>query len=185
MNDKVGKLLIANPNVPSDNPFAKSVIYIYNDHPLKGSTGVILNKPSSTTVQEMCYDQRIAYHQTNHKVHIGGPVNPQALVLLHTDEWQSQNTVYASNTLCISSDKLMFLKLSQGDEPAYWRMFVGYSGWAPKQLDMELTGQAPYDKLSRWLTAEANDDIIFGYDGVDQWNKALELCSQQTVDQWF
>lgn len=178
MNDRVGKLLIANPNVPPNSPFGNSVIYMYSDHPLKGSTGVILNKQSNTTVQEMCYDQRIAYHQTSHKVHIGGPVNPQAMVLLHSDEWQSQNTVYAGNQLSISSDKLMFLKLSQGDEPAYWRMFVGYSGWAPQQLDMEIKGK-------QWLTAEANDDIIFEYDGVEQWTKALELCSQQTIDQWF
>jgi putative AlgH/UPF0301 family transcriptional regulator len=28
---RVGKLLIANPNFPSESPFAKSVIYIYQD----------------------------------------------------------------------------------------------------------------------------------------------------------
>lgn len=185
MNNRVGKLLIANPAVPPESPFANSVIYMYQDHPLRGSTGVILNKPSKTTVQEMCHDQRVPYHQPEHKVHVGGPVNPHAMVLLHTNEWNSQNTAHAGNQLSISSDKLMFLKLSHGDEPVWWRMFVGFSAWAPNQLDMEMKGIPPFNKSNQWLTADANDDIIFGYDGVEQWNKALELCSQQTIDQWF
>ena len=182
---KVGKILIANPTMTSENPFAKTVIYIYADDPVQGTTGVILNKPTENSVQDLCYDHKVTYPSSAPKVHLGGPVNRTAIVLLHTDDWNSQNTALAGNNLLISSDKLMFLKLSQGNEPIYWRMMVGLSSWAPDQLDMELKGQFPYNKTHQWLTADPNEDIIFGYDGEEQWNKALELYSQQMIDFYF
>lgn len=171
--------------MPDTNPFAKSVIYIYADDPVQGTTGVVLNKPTDSTVQDICYDHKVTYPSRAPRVHLGGPVNKTAIVLLHTDDWNSQNTAIAGNNLLISSDKLMFLKMSQGNEPIYWRMMVGLSSWAPDQLDMEIAGQFPYDKTHKWLTAEANEDIIFGYDGEEQWNKALDLCSQQMIDYYF
>ena len=150
-----------------------------------GTTGVVLNKPSTTSVQQLCYDHKITYPSSLPMVHVGGPINPAAMVLLHTDDWNSQNTAFAGNNLLISSDKLMMLKLSQGNEPIYWRMIVGLSAWAPGQLDMEIKGQFPYSKEHRWLTADPNEDIMFGYDGEEQWNKALEMYSHQTINQWF
>jgi putative transcriptional regulator len=182
---RVGKILIANPTMTDDNPFAKTVIYIYADDPVQGTTGVILNKPSETTIQDLFYDHKVTYPSKSPMVHVGGPVNRTAIVLLHTDDWNSQNTAHAGNNLLISSDKLMFLKMSQGNEPIYWRMMIGLSSWAPDQLDMEMRGQFPYNKSHQWLTAEPSEDILFGYDGEEQWNKALELCSQQIIDQWF
>lgn len=182
---KVGKILIANPTTPSENPFAKSVIYIYADDPVNGTTGVILNKPTENTVQDLFYDHKVTYTSRSPKVHVGGPVNPSAIVLLHTDDWNSQNTALAGNNLLISSDKFMFIKMAEGNEPIYWRMIIGLSSWAPDQLDMEIRGQFPYNKTHRWLTVDPNEDIIFGYDGEEQWNKALELYSQQMFNQYF
>jgi len=182
---RIGKILIANPVMTGDNPFAKTVIYIYADDPVQGTVGVILNKPSETTVQELFYDHKATYPSSSPIVHVGGPVNTTAIVLLHTDDWNSQNTALAGNNLLISSDKLMFVKMAQGNEPIYWRMIIGLSSWSPDQLDMEIRGQFPYNKSHQWLTADPTEDIIFGYDGEEQWNKALELYSHQTIDQWF
>jgi len=185
MESRVGKLLIANPTMPTDNPFSRTVIYIYQDNPQLGTWGLVLNRPSKNTVQQLCFDHQVTYPNGGPMVYMGGPVNPTAMVLLHTDDWQSKNTALAGNNLLISSDKFMFLKMSQGNEPIYWRMCVGLSAWSPGQLDMEMKGQFPYDQTHRWLTATPSEDIIFNYDGEDQWDKALELCSQQTISQWI
>lgn len=182
---RVGKILIANPTMPAENPFAKTVIYVYSDDVKQGTTGVILNRVSETTVQDLCYDHKITYPSSEPKVHIGGPVNRTAMILLHTDDWHSSNTALAGNNLLISSDKLMMLKLSQGNEPVYWRMIIGLSSWAPGQLDMEIKGQFPYNRTHQWLTADPDEDTIFGYDGEEQWNKALELYSAQMIDFYF
>lgn len=182
---RVGKILIANPTMPDENPFSKSVIYIYADDSVQGTTGVILNKPSENTVKQLCYDHKVTYPNSAPMVHFGGPVNRTAIVLLHSDEWNSQNTALAGNKLLVSSDKLMFLKMSQGNEPIYWRLMIGLSSWAPDQLDMELKGQFPYNKSHQWLIADPTEEILFNYDGEEQWNKALELYSQQMIDLFF
>ena len=75
--------------------------------------------------------------------------------------------------------------MSQGNELVYWRMTIGISSWSPGQLDMELAGQFPYNNAHKWLTATPTESILFEYDGEEQWSKALELCSKQTIDQWI
>lgn len=182
---KAGQILIANPAMPEENPFAKSVVYVYADNSQQGTVALILNKPSDTTVQDLCNDHEVLFPSRAPIVHVGGPVNETAIVLLHTDDWYSSNTAYAGNNLHISSDKLMFEKLAEGNEPCYWRMMVGLCAWTVGQLDMEIKGQFPYSKEHRWLTAQPSEDILFGYDGEEQWNKALELAGHQTIDHWF
>ena len=47
MDSRVGKLLIAHPNLPSDNWFNRTVIYVYNESPQQGTLGVTLNVPTN------------------------------------------------------------------------------------------------------------------------------------------
>lgn len=180
-----GKLLIANPGLQDDDPFAKSVIYVYQDNHKYGTSGLVLNKPIEYSVQDLCLDYKIDFPDEKSKLHWGGPISSSAMILLHSDDWQCSNTAPAGNGLSISSDKFMFLKMAQGNEPAYWRMYLGLSNWAVGQLDMELRGQFPYNKTHQWLVADANDDIIFNYDGEEQWQEAIQLCSRQVIDQYI
>jgi putative transcriptional regulator len=180
---RVGKLLIASPSFPPESPFAKSVIYIYQDDVQLGTVGVILNKPQET-VSQHCNDVGIMFPDTQPKMHLGGPINPTSLLLLHTDDWYSSNTAEIGNGLRISSDGHMFFKIATGNEPVYWRAFYGLSAWRPGQLDQELSGVYPYSK-NTWLLADATDEVVFDYDGDDQWIKAVDLCSQQTIDNFF
>jgi len=181
----VGKLLIAHPNVPTGNPFHRAVVYLYQDNPSEGSIGVILNKPSKFTIQDVCKDKGIEYPWTKKVIYHGGPVTQNALVLLHTNDWSSSNTVHAGMNLCVSSDNVMFEKLSMGDEPLYWRLFGGMCGWAPGQLEAEMKGKWPYRAENSWLTADATDTFIFSTEGDKQWQQAFELSSTQLFDQYW
>ena len=186
MHNRIGKLLVSHPLMPSASPFCKSVIYIYQDDSVNGTVGVIINKPSKTTVSNIAGQNNIHFGDTDKMVYMGGPVNRSALVLLHTNDWHSSNTAAAGPTLRISSDNHMLHKLSfDTNQPCYWRLFVGTSGWMPGQLDAEIQGNPPYGPVGSWLTCSANDSIIFDYSGEAQWHKALELCSQETIYQYF
>ncbi len=143
----------------------------------------MLNKPQGT-VSRFCAQNGIMFPDTHPTMHEGGPLNQAALILLHSDDWASSNTVDITKGLKISSDSHMFLKMSTGNEPIYWRAFFGLCAWRPWQLDKELEGKFPYVK-NMWLLADATDDVIFNYDGEDQWIKAVDLCSQQTIDYFF
>lgn len=185
MKSRVGKLLIAHPNLPNDNWFHKTVIYVYGDDPSQGTLGLALNVKTNLQVRKLCYDRGILYPHSSHLCYRGGPVNQQSAIMLHTDEWVSQNTVTAGPRYNLSSDNQMFERIAVLDQPAYWRLFLGICGWAPGQLDAELNGQFPFSSANSWLTADANDNIMFELDGEKQWEAALELSSQQMVDRFF
>ena len=104
--------------------------------------------------------------------------------MLHTAEWYSSNTTPAGN-YNVTSDDFMIEKMSTGNVPAAWRMVSGICGWAPGQLQAEVKGHSPYKENKGWLTLTPSDAIIFEYDGEEQWQRALQLSSNQMVDQFF
>jgi putative transcriptional regulator len=181
---KVGTVLVAHPNLPANDSFYKSVVYIYADNE-QGSMGLILNKPTRYSVAELANSYGIEFPYSRDYVRFGGPLNDKALIMIHTSDWRSTNTTHISKGVCLSSDDFMLEKLSIGYRPVYWRLTSGVCGWAPAQLDMELTGKFPYDKKNSWLTCDANDDIMFGYDGEEQWEHAVKLCGKQMIDSYF
>lgn len=180
-----GKLLIAHPRLPSDDWFHKTVIYIYKDSAKDGTLGLCLNMKTSMSLQGLCNDKGIIYPEGYSMIYRGGPVAPSSIIMLHSDEWYSSNSTPAGPGYTLSSDLQMFERLSLGDQPAYWRIFSGLCGWQPKQLDMELKGQFPYKPENSWLTCDANDHILFEYEGEKQWEKAVELSSQQMINSFF
>lgn len=172
-----GKLLVAHPNI-KDSAFAHSVIYLYQDS-VAGSVGIVLNKPTTWRVHRYLAEKGYNYDGTE-VFYKGGPVNENAVVMLHTDEWYSSNTMQVGNGLAISSDTLMLEKISQGNTPKQWRIFSGIAAWAPKQLDLELRS------TNGWQIAEPEDcAIVFDRDGERQWNSAVQLCSKQLIDQYI
>jgi putative AlgH/UPF0301 family transcriptional regulator len=181
---RVGKLLIAHPKLTVSSPFHKSVILIYSETP-QGVTGLIINKPSRFTFSDLAEARGLEYPLTKDYLRSGGPVNDKALLMLHTDDWSSTNTVDICSGLRISSDDFMLEKLAQGYQPTYWRMMGGICAWQSGQLEMELKGQEPYRPENSWLTCKSNEDIIFTYDGERQWEKAVELSSRQMFNQYI
>lgn len=185
MDSRVGKLLIAHPNLPGDNWFHRTVIYIYNESPQQGTLGVTLNVPTNIPFKKLCYDKGVIYPSEYPVVHKGGPVSEASIVILHTDDWNSRNTIPAGQRYRLSSDTEMFSKLSLGDCPVYWRPYVGLTAWEPGQLDAEMRGQFPYTQAHSWLTCDATDELLFGVHGHDQWKAAVEFASTQMIDSWI
>jgi len=180
-----GKLLIANPKMPKESIFNQSVIYLYQDSNKFGTIGLMLNKPSSFTVKDICNDKKIQYHSEKELIYHGGPVGPNALVMLHTNEWESLNTTEAFNDLRISSDNYMLEKIAQNDQPAHWRLFGGLCGWIPGQLIAEIHSKPPYEKFQSWLVASATPKLIFETPIEEQWKEGLLLAGSQMFDQYF
>jgi putative transcriptional regulator len=185
IENRVGKLLIAHPNLPEDNFFHKSVIYIYTESDELGTLGLVLNKSTGTTVRHVAQRRNVLFPYRKPEVYKGGPVSEHALILFHTAEWRGTNTTSAGPGYCLTSDNYMFERIAMGDQPAYWKMCLGLCGWKPGQLDMELAGQFPFDAANSWLTADANDHILFNLDGEKMWNEAVKLSSEQMFSTYF
>ena len=177
-----GKLLVATPVLNNNVVFQQSVVYIYDENPTTGQVcGVILNKPSEFKISSLGSLKDIPFDPTLEMtfVHKGGPVSDTSIVLLHTNEWVSANTLNANNKLAITSDLLMIEKLASGNEPKGWRMFAGMSVWTKEQLNVEVNDQ------NAWLICDPTDTSVFDFNEEEQWLKGLELCSQQMLSNYI
>lgn len=170
---KPGTVLVAHPDL-DDDFFAFSLVLISEDHS-GGTLGFALNKSSRFDLREAIDCPDWPY---NDLLYNGGPVNKTALILIHSSEWYSSNTMPLNTDLSISSDTLMAEKMSMGNTPGQYRFVTGMSGWDRGQL------QAEIDR-SKWLTIPATDDIVFGNDGETQWRQAVEKYAQLAVSQYF
>jgi len=172
-----GKLLVAHPNL-KEGIFARSVILIYQDDPQNGTLGLMLNKPTTWKLRTLLEEKNMSYEGSEY-IYKGGPVNENAIIMLHEDNWYCSNTTQVGNGLAMTSDILMMEKLSMQNKPVTWRMFAGMCGWAPSQLIRELSSP------NGWLTCDINDSIVFDKDGERQWNSAVQMCATQKIDSYF
>jgi putative transcriptional regulator len=83
----------------------------------------------------------------------GGPVQPSALSFLHSDALLLDGNVIPNLSLGHSVDELV--ELGEAFSTARkLKMFAGYAGWSPGQLDNEMKHKA-------WLTHPASMELVF------------------------
>lgn len=167
----IGTLLIAPPSV-KDNFWSKTAIMV-TEHNLAGSTGLVLNKRSELTLRQ--FGSRLGFDiKIPGYLYVGGPVNPQSLSLLHTNEWASKNTMRLNETFSISSAEDILPRFASGDTPMYFRMFLGMAGWAQGQLLSEIKGVPPWDHSKSWCLSSADIKLVFDTDREDQWCHCID-----------
>jgi putative transcriptional regulator len=148
-----GKLLIASPSMA--DYFHRTVILMV-EHSPNGAFGLILNRPSGTTVGEAS-PELAELIGDDHLLHVGGPVQPSAVTAIgeHPDPATATKLIVGS---------VGMVDLDDPPELSRLRVFAGYAGWGPGQLDGELEQEA-------WIVDEANPDDPF--DGADLWAHVL------------
>ena len=174
--DLPGKCLVAAPALKG-GMFERAVIYVY-EQTSKGVAGLIINHKSNYTTEDLAASKGYAGGINIDTIYTGGPVNKNAVVMLHTTGWYSSNTMQVNRDCAVSSDDVMIHKYLQGNTPDHYRFCAGASVWAPAQLINEFA-------QNKWLSTELTVDQLFGYSGLTQWDMALERAVSSTVDQYF
>lgn len=176
--DLVGKLLIAPPSIRG-NFWQNTVVFVHENHP-NGSCGIILNKKSQMSIRQLSAQHGIESDLVE-PIYLGGPVNATALTLLHSSEWSCENTLRVSKHFSISSSETILHRLTLGDRPNYWRISLGLCTWSPNQLESEIAGREPWEHKNSWLLADPTIELVFKYNGKDQWAKSIEKSSDDFV----
>jgi putative transcriptional regulator len=166
-----GNLLIAPPKVRG-NFWQKSVVFLTENHN-RGSVGLALNKRSQMTITEFASQNNVSVDIPGF-VYIGGPVNVNALTMLHTSGWACSNTMRINDDFSLSSSPDILNNLAMGNCPKQWRLFVGLCGWTPRQLENEIAGEPPYEHAKSWLLATAKPSLVFDFDTQEQWTESIE-----------
>lgn len=180
--DYTGQLLISRP-LNKDSFFKRTVVLVYESN-RAGTIGVILNRRTNYKVQTLIASHDLMYMGSEY-CYMGGPVNDKALILIHSNEWQCENTMQVNEVFSVTSHKDMFKRLAMGQTPKHWRLCAGVAAWSDDQIEGEMSGRAPWTPEHSWLTANPNTDIIWNYDGDEQWNRSVELSSSQLITQYF
>jgi putative transcriptional regulator len=159
-----GKLLVASP-VLADPNFSRTVVLMLA-HGDQGGLGLVLNRPSLTGVA-VPLPQWEDLASAPEVVFVGGPVSEGAICLARV---KSEVSVPSSGYLPLSGP-LGTVDLES--DPAFvapWieklRIFAGYAGWGPGQLEAELSAGA-------WWAVDATDHDIFSQKPGDLWKQVL------------
>lgn len=157
-----GRLLVALP-VLEDPNFERAVVLLL-DHDEDGALGVVLNRASDVSLHEALteWSQLAAQPAV---VFGGGPVEPTAVVGLGRTvpgaadpEWEER----------LGPLRLVDLSTGPPDgEVEQVRVFAGYAGWGPGQLEAEIEQGA-------WVSVPAMPEDVFTGDPVGLWPRVLD-----------
>jgi putative transcriptional regulator len=158
-----GYLLVASPQLRDAN-FIKTILLMVQ-HNEQGALGLILNRPTGTTIGEAWSQVSETPCRRQDILHHGGPCEGP-LMVLHGHESASQFEVASGIYFSAEKDNVECL-IDQDGDPA--KFFVGCAGWGPDQLEAEL-------QTGSWLTMPATLGHIF-CSGQEQW----ETVTRQIV----
>jgi len=146
--DLTGHLLVSNASLFDPN-FRRTVVLI-GHHDEEGAVGVVLNRPLGVTVDEAIPPLADLVDAAD-ELFDGGPVQPQAAVVIAEFLDPSMASVVAFGSVGFLPDEVDPEDLSSIVRA---RIFAGYSGWGPGQLEAELEEDA-------WLLTPATEADVF------------------------
>jgi putative transcriptional regulator len=155
-----GKLLIASPALADPN-FARSVVLI-TEHSDEGAMGVVLNRPSETDVAEVAPELGVVID--SEPVFIGGPVQPQALVVLAEFSQPEAAAWLVVADVGFVAAETEHAELERAIRRG--RVYAGYSGWGAGQLEAELEEEA-------WIVEPPLASELFPEDPEALWQDVL------------
>jgi putative transcriptional regulator len=145
-------LLVAEAELRDPN-FKGSVVLVMNNI-APAPAGIIINRPTSITVSRLFPDlEHLA--QLDDKVYFGGPVEIATVSFLVRADAAPEDATEVFHGVYISTNQELLRKLLDRDKPMEGlRIFIGYSGWGPGQLEAEIA-------RGDWTLAPAEASAIF------------------------
>lgn len=163
------QFLIAMPGLV-DPFFAKTVAYLcqHND---EGALGIIVNRPSELMLADIMEQMEIKVEEPavgQIPVYFGGPVQPERGFVLHEPMGQWNSTLKVSENISLTTSRDILEAVGHGQGPRNILVALGYAGWGKGQLEREIGENS-------WLSAPADQSIIFKQPAANRWKAAAEL----------
>ena len=144
--------------------FFQHTVVLICQHDAEGAFGLVLNRTTGKYVGEMIVAD-LPEALKDCPLYDGGPVQKSALSFLHSDALLLDANVMPNVSLGHSVDELVELGESLSSMRKI-KMFAGYAGWSPGQLEGEMTRKA-------WLTHPASLELVFDIAPEELWRNIL------------
>ncbi len=158
MESLAGKLIVSSPSLVDPN-FRRTVV-LMTHHDEEGAMGLVLSRPSELSVAEAV--PGLADFPGADSVYIGGPVQTDAIIaLVELEEPDDEVEPVVGAVGFLPGDA------EPEDMPiTRARVFAGYSGWGPGQLEAEMAEPA-------WIVVPADPDDVFAADPDELWRTVI------------
>ncbi len=158
-----GGLLISEPFLPDPN-FERTVVLLC-EHNVDGTVGFVLNKPSILKFDEAVEDVN-GFSST---LYVGGPVQQDTLHFIHRSSDFMEGSINVTDEIFWGGnyEQLIAMINNKTIIQEDFKFFLGYSGWAPGQLEEELEQKS-------WIVVNyPTAEQVFDIKPSDLWKQVL------------
>ena len=161
--------LLAMPSM-ADPYFNKSLTYIC-EHTEQGALGVVINRPIDLKLKTLFEQIDVKLNDDSLvelPVYFGGPVQTDRGFVLHQPIGHWQSTLVVENEVGLTTSKDILEALANGEGPQNVLVTLGYAGWAPGQLEHEISKNG-------WLTVRSLPKVIFDIPPEERYAAAMQM----------
>lgn len=155
-----GKILVT-PRESPDPLFSHSVIVLAR-YDRTGALGLMIHFRSNLTIRQALAGIKGIDKRTD-PVFVGGPVELSVVMALVRSHSQPPGASLITGNLYLMTSKESIKGLTAADS----RLFVGYTGWAPGQLDREV-------RRSGWYIFDYDESLVFDDHPETLWTRLIQ-----------
>jgi putative transcriptional regulator len=161
-----GVFLVATSQLGDPNFSETVVLLIHYDK--GGATGLVVNRKTDTPVNQAIPEVN-GLDESSRFLFIGGPVQRNLLLaLIETDQGIPDAKKILDRTYMTVDKKTLLGSIKGGESTAAVRIYSGYAGWGPGQLDGEII-------RGDWTVMDADPETVFSEDPSGIWEKLSKM----------
>lgn len=163
-----GTFLVA-PRKALDPNFAQTVVLIvqYDDDT---TLGLIINQPSRVAMGKLFPERKT---NVEDPVYAGGPVGRSGMLALVRSSTKQAHTQFVFDDVYLLANRKLLTKTLASDADAKtFRVFLGYAGWSPGQLENELDNDL-------WHLFRADAKTVFDPHPENVWDRLIKRTEMQ------
>ena len=167
-----GRFLVASRQL-IDSQFSKTVVLLVQ-YDRNGAMGLIINQPTEVKLSKVLPEIE-GLQQRPDTIYHGGPVAKNQLMLLIRTESPPEGSHRVLKDIYVSSSQRVIQRMiSDPTAKERFRVYAGYAGWAPGQLDQEIA-------RGGWHILRADPETVFDKSPSQIWPELIRRSSAQWV----
>ena len=173
-----GKIIIAPRNAP-DPSFANSVILLAR-YSKGGALGLMLHFRSDFKIAKALKAVPGAEKRTD-TVYVGGPVEiPSVMALVRSKTPPDGGKLITGNLYLLASKDSVTAAIAAGRSESDMRIYIGYAGWGPGQLDREVMRPG-----IGWYIFDYDEALVFDPHPDTLWQRLIARAdAKRALLQW-
>ena len=161
-----GTFLAAWPDL--QDPSFMHAVLLMCQHSEEGAYGLVVNRPAGVPIRTLMPEHPIL-GQSEFPIFLGGPVDHTTLQFIHRLPEDIPGGFPLTDEIWMGGDLEALAEIVGSDQTraaSAVRLFVGYSGWGPGQLESELRERS-------WIPAPACTDVVFSSQSEVTWRRVV------------